>query len=157
MIMSHTTAVSASFEEMSREVVSYVFSTMLETDVIAGELPDKSAHFPIVGTIYFAGGWKGAVFMEFEENLALDMAAHLLKADRPARIDRDVRDAVGEVVNMVAGNLKPILPDESHMSMPSVVQGDDFKVSILGSNKYDRMAFRCPGGTFSLTLVQLQD
>lgn len=153
--MSQITAVSANYKEMSRDVVSYVFSTMLEMDASAESPQTEEPHYPIVGTIYFAGGWKGAILMEFEEPLAFDITAHLLKIDRPCQIDGDVRDAVGEVVNMIAGNLKPIMPADTHMSMPSVVQGGDFKVSVVGSNQHDRITFRCGDSAFSLTLVQM--
>jgi chemotaxis protein CheX len=140
---------------MSADVVSYVFSTMLEMNVSADGSRTDGTHYPIVSAIFFAGGWKGAILIEFEEPLAFDITAHLLKIDRPHQIDGDVRDAIGEVVNMIAGNLKPTMPADTHMSMPAVVQGGDFKVSVVGSNQHDRITFCCADGAFSLILVQM--
>ena len=36
----------------------------------------------------------------------------------------DVADAWGELVNMIAGNLKALVPPPSQVSLPSVVEGD---------------------------------
>jgi chemotaxis protein CheX len=155
--MNQTADVSTDFEAMSGEVVSSVFLTMLEMDVTAMDSSESDVHFPIVGTIHFLGGWKGVVLMEFEEDLAFTIAAHLMKMNKPTRIDGDVQDAVGELVNMVAGNLKVIMPENTHMSMPSVVQGDDFEVNVLGSEKTCRTYFRAPRGLFSLTLIHMGD
>ncbi|MDA1312645.1 MAG: chemotaxis protein CheX [Acidobacteria bacterium] len=155
--MSQIGAVSTNYKQVSTDVVSNVFATMLEMDASPDGPRSRDAHYPIVGTVYFAGGWKGAILIEFEESLAFDITARLLNIARPLHIDGDVRDAVGEVVSMIAGNLKPIMPPDTHMSMPSVVQGGDFKVSVVGSNQHDRMMFRSGNKAFSLTLVHVHD
>jgi len=37
----------------------------------------------------------------------------------------DVHDGLGEIANMIAGNLKPLLPPGVTLSMPSVIAGAD--------------------------------
>jgi len=45
--------------------------------------------------------------------------------------DEDVRDALGELANMLAGNLKSVLPSGVVLSMPSVIEGSDYSLRNL--------------------------
>ena len=40
----------------------------------------------------------------------------------------DVHDAICELINIIAGNVKGILSGSSHLSLPSLVRGRDFKL-----------------------------
>ena len=59
----------------------------------------------------------------------------------PAAIDDDVRDVMGELANMVAGNLKSLLPRGVDLSMPSVVEGSDYALRVCGVNAVERTDF----------------
>ena len=74
----------------------------------------------------------------------------------PAVVDSDVRDSIGELANMIAGNLKAILPSEAMLSMPSVVEGKDFALSVIGGNTSSRLTFASPHGPIAVTLVQMR-
>ncbi|MBI1356335.1 MAG: hypothetical protein GC160_18495 [Acidobacteria bacterium] len=142
--------------ELAASLVHDVFSTMLDTEAAPDPASaDPARRYPVVGAIYFAGGFKGAVLIELEHSLAFEATARLMDVPRPSRVDADVRDAVGELANMIAGNLKAILPPETMISMPSVVEGSDFVVSVVGANSSSRMAFSSPHGAMSLTLVEV--
>jgi len=53
-----------------------------------------------------------------------------------------VRDALGELANMLAGNLKSVLPSGVVLSMPSVIEGSDYSLRICGK----RLIERCRSG-----------
>lgn len=73
------------------------------------------------------GAWEGTATVEMGLQLALDVAAALY-AQPVAALSGEVGraeqslifDAVGEVVNIVAGNLKALLPQPSTLSLPRV-------------------------------------
>ncbi|GAA3531329.1 chemotaxis protein CheX [Nocardioides daeguensis] len=71
-----------------------------------------------------SGGWQGVVTVELDEALArrLTMRMLALPADEQAS-DSDVADAVGELVNMVGGNVKSLMPGPSVLSLPAVAAG----------------------------------
>lgn len=141
-------------EELAANLVHDVFSTMLGSEAWPDlETPIETA-YPVMGAVFFAGAWKGAVQVELEAGLAYRITAHLMSVPLPGRVDSDVRDAIGEVVNMIAGNLNSVLPGSAVMSMPAVVEGLDFRLSVVGATQSTRLAFASPNGRFALTLVQ---
>lgn len=52
---------------------------------------------------------------------------------QPTSFDDDVRDAMGEITNIIGGNMKPILPHGVGLSMPSVVYGRPSSLKICGN------------------------
>lgn len=143
--------------EMTAGIVRDVFSTMLGMEAHPSSAqPESLAPFPIAGAVYFTGGFMGAVVIELGYELAYGATAKLMSVDEPSQVDPDVRDSVGELSNMIAGNLKAILPGESMLSMPSVVEGQDFALSVIGGNSSSRMLFDSSKGPLQVTLVQMQ-
>lgn len=65
------------------------------------------------------GGWRGQVVVGATLGLASLVAAEMFGADLngpPTR--RDAQDALREVANIVAGNLKPLLGDHNTLGIP---------------------------------------
>ena len=104
--------------------------------------------------VYYAGAWRGALLLECAAGQGADWAARLMHLAPPLSMD-DVRDGVGEVANVIAGNLKALLPPGAGLSIPSVVQGADYSVRICGGNQFERVTFAAPGGLFRITLVEV--
>lgn len=71
------------------------------------------------------GEWNGMVTMELTgagaHQLTCGMLAMDPGADEPS--EADVVDAVGELVNMVGGNVKSLVPGPSQLSLPLVATG----------------------------------
>lgn len=97
------------------------------------ELPLLPAFEPItleaghyLAMIAITGAWTGQVVLELAVPAA-ERAARLMLAvpdeSQPVR-DADVADAVGELVNMIGGNLKGLVPAPSALSLPLVLRGD---------------------------------
>ncbi len=71
-----------------------------------------------------SGEWQGVVTVELSESLARDLTVTMLDLDAgDAVADGDVADAVGEVVNMIGGNVKSLMPGPSALSLPAVAAG----------------------------------
>jgi chemotaxis protein CheX len=71
-----------------------------------------------------AGGWDATVTVELSAPVALSLTGTMLgldESEEPA--DADVADAVGELVNMVGGNVKSLMPGPSVLSLPAVAAG----------------------------------
>ena len=96
-----------------------------------------------------------ATIWETSVALAFFITAHLEDAQRPVAVGSYVRDAVGEVANMLAGNLKALLPDGALLSVPSVVAGADYSFEIVGAGSSSRSSFSTPHGRLRLTLVEM--
>lgn len=70
------------------------------------------------------GDWHGTVRVDLEQALALALAEHMLgPAGTDPVDDADLADAIGELANVVGGNVKSLLPGDGHLSLPSVGRG----------------------------------
>lgn len=140
--------------DLSR-IVGDVFRTMLGTDAYPlFELEDTGAD-SLTASVQFVGEWHGALLLQCGARQAAAFTRALMPEPQPAYSDEDVRDALGEVINMVGGNLKSILLPGVVLSMPSVVHGSDYALHICRSNAVKTVNFASDLGTFSVSLVQV--
>ena len=63
------------------------------------------------------------------------------RAEREVSLD-DVRDALGEITNMIGGNVKALLPTPSRLSLPTVVEGADYAVTVPRTKPAGVVSFR---------------
>lgn len=138
--------------------VGEIFGTMIATETWPlTESPAKLSDHPIVGAVYLAGAWQGALLLEASAAQAFIWTQRLMSIPMPDSLDDDVRDTVGELASMVAGNLKSFLPVEMTLSMPSVVEGRQYTLRLVGDHQKIKVDFASPDGAFSVTLVQLTE
>jgi chemotaxis protein CheX len=90
----------------------------LASDVAGVPIVDK-----ITGCVYLSGAYTGSIMLQCSPLAARDAAAALFSM-APADVTQvELVDAIGEIANMVGGNVKSMLPGPSALSLPSVVQG----------------------------------
>jgi len=74
--------------------------------------------------VSISGGWDATVTVELSAPVALSLTRTMLGLDDiDDAEDGDVADAVGELVNMVGGNVKSLMPGPSVLSLPAVAAG----------------------------------
>jgi chemotaxis protein CheX len=138
------------------QIVESVFGTMLKLDVAQCGDPWFPSEDRLTSTIHLAGDWSGAVLLECSEQQACRIAGRFLDMDPPDAVDDDVRDVLGEMANMIGGNLKCILSPGIQLSMPSVIIGSDYSLRVCGSKVRERFGFQSVEGIFWITLLTLQ-
>jgi chemotaxis protein CheX len=138
------------------QIIGDVFRTMLNLTVerATGGWHNKAQ--PVTGAVYYAGSWNGALLVECTQEQSFQFTHRLMSIAPPTTVNDDVRDALGELANMVAGNLKAVLPPGVAISMPSVVEGTDYSLRICGGNDVSRMTFASELGKFRITLVEMR-
>jgi chemotaxis protein CheX len=136
-------------------IVQDVFSTMLGSGV--STLPGTWTPAPpeMTAMVYFTGEWKGAALIECNREQAFAVTSRLMSIPLPRQMNNDVLDSMGELANMIGGNMKAILPKGLDLSMPSVVEGSDYVMRICGNNRFDHFAFESDLGPFRVTLVEV--
>ena len=145
-------------KQATSDVVREIFSTMLHIDarLLEDETPGPGDH-PVVGCIHFAGPWKGALLLGCGPSEAAAFAAGLVGINPPDEVNDDVRDAIGEITNMIAGNLKSLFPKGTQLSAHSVVEGKRFTLKVCGGNETLRLRFDSDRGPFLITLVRMME
>lgn len=108
---------------------------MLNLEVQAAENENDDVKPPlelngVSGGVSFTGKMTGILYLNMTENLA-KVAANRILGDDPGRPLDEVNDVVGELTNMVTGNLKSKMADRGYncaLSIPTVMRG--LKVSV---------------------------
>jgi len=72
--------------------------------------------------ISFKGAWKGHVMLQVDPALAREMAAVMMQKDLEETEEPETLDAVGELTNIIAGNLRPLMPGYRAMTLPIVTR-----------------------------------
>ena len=140
-------------EDVVAEIVQSIFSTMVGLDVTIEEAPSSPKGDGLTASVYLEGDWNGAVCFECNRQHACHMAGHFLSISPPDVIDDDVRDVLGELANMIGGNIKSMMSSDVRLSLPSVVDGENYKFHVCGSDIKTRIAFRFSEGLFWVTVL----
>jgi len=136
-------------------IVQDVFQTMLRTEVEARDMRVEDLGPPVVSaSMHLGGNWNGAVLMQCHLSTACAFAAAMTGMAQPRTADDDVKDVMGELINMVAGNFKGLLGG-AYLSMPTVVEGQDYRLRILRGKQTARVCFQTAEGPVVLTVVEL--
>jgi len=91
---------------------------------------EKSYDWDISAVIGLSGIVKGAIIISMKTDLAIKMT-DLLTGDLRTDIDTDVVDAIGEINNIIAGNIKPKVPNGEKIviSIPTIVKGKEHSIA----------------------------
>lgn len=104
----------------------------------------------VSASIQISGVWEGAIAVHCPVRLARRIAATMFGGE----IEDDlVQDALGEVANIIAGNVKRLLPGPCGLSLPTVVEGRDYVVRIPTlSAVVAGASLECEGIPFEVTV-----
>ncbi len=125
-----------------------MFDQMFEMKLEASDSTAESSieGLQIMGTVDFAGDVTGSTQILAGETLARIITSKM--SDRPLEEIKDedeIKDVVGEMCNIVGGNLKAGFCDSGltcAISTPSIIHGTDFKVENLNMARYEHFIFR---------------
>jgi chemotaxis protein CheX len=73
-------------------------------------------------SVCLSGAWEGVLMVECEPATAALLSGTLLGLEPEETTDLDVADTLGEVANVIGGNLKNLLPGPTLMSLPVVAR-----------------------------------
>lgn len=135
------------------QIVESVFATMLSLEVCRDETPWFAGEDRLTAAVHLAGDWNGVVLLECSRGQACTFAGRFLSEAPPTVVDDVVRDTLGELANMIGGNLKCILSRGIRLSMPSVLEGSDYSLRVCGAKVQERLAFQCAEGLFWITIL----
>lgn len=136
------------------QIAKDVFGNMVDMTVEPSSGPWEPHDEIVTSAIYFTEPWQGALFVECTKSLAFVFTARLMSIDPPpTSMDEDVCDAMGELANMIAGNLKALMPANVGISIPSIVRGHDYAVKLRGAKSLSLTPCETEFGSFCLTLL----
>ena len=122
------TAVEDDVCEIAKTIWQTLFSVPLQR-----ARPGEQVHDPAVtGCVTVDGAWHGAIVLSCERALAGSLAAELFRSGTAAT-EEEMRDTIGELTNILAGNIKALLPGPVRISLPAVAMGGDYDFTVVGT------------------------
>jgi chemotaxis protein CheX len=140
-------------EEQIAEITQMVFTTVLGLDAI----PEDDASAPasddglLAGAVQISGAFEGTVTVACSPALAEHAAAILFDVPDGAATDSDTRDALSELINITGGNLKPLVPGPSKLSLPEILASSAAATAAAGK-LLGKVRFACMGETVEVAL-----
>lgn len=137
-------------EELA-QIVESVFGSMLSLEAHESVAPWPLGTHRVRAVVRVTSGWNGAVLMECDRDQACRFAARFLSMDPCDTVDDLVRDVLGELANMIGGNLKCVLKGGMRLSLPTVAEtgGDPSQ----GGQVHHRLGFQTEDGPFGVIVI----
>ncbi len=140
------------------EATTEIFETMIMLDITVGDpLEENVSSFKcsVSGVIGLAGTCKGMLAVHAPDDVAKAITSSFLGME-VEEVNDDVTDAIGELSNMLAGNIKMVLDEAGKdvtLSIPSCIYGEEYSMDCVADAEWVVMPFTIDAGTF---LVELQ-
>ncbi len=106
----------------------------------------------VSGMVGITGEQNGSVSLSFSKGCAVAIVKNML-GDEIDDIMQDVRDAVGELTNMISGQARAGLAEKGlafEGSTPTVVMGDGHTISHIAKTPIMAIPFHTPDGDFTI-------
>jgi len=142
--------------ETIAEITKGVFSTMVMLDVVDEpplDAPVLKFHETVTSMVGLAGSHSGILAIHCPKKLALLVTSNMLGMEM-TDVDEDVNDAMGEIANMVGGDVKHIFSPKGadiNLSIPTVIYGSDYALESVSSTESLVMPFVCGEERFLLS------
>lgn len=107
----------------------------------------------LAGFIQITGTWNGTVSIHCPVSLARTAASIMFDVEEKKATMDDLQDALGELTNMIGGNIKSLLPEHEgcHLSLPGVAI-TEHQLRFPGGSMVTKVAFSCQDQYFEVTL-----
>ncbi len=126
------------------QIVESVWATVLNREAApCGDGPDGAEC--LTGCVAITGAWTGNVLLHCDGAMARSAAAEMFGMPEDEVALDLVRDALGELTNIVGGNLKALFGGKCFLGLPTVADGSDYAVRVHGSRTVFRVPFVANG------------
>ena len=125
------------------QIVQEVWSSMLGLEIDPVDIEVEKGEPSVAGSVGVTGASDCLISLEISEIGARQLAAAMFGLDEDDVSDDDIGDTVGELTNMVGGNIKSLLPEPSTLSLPVVAHGAAPTLRVVGAKTLLHQVFMC--------------
>jgi chemotaxis protein CheX len=106
-----------------RAIVEQVWASYLDPEGASPLLPAPPAEpsQDVSAAVSVTGAWRGHVVVACSAEASRHATGALLGVELADVTPEDITDAVGELANIIGGNVKSLLPEPSALSLPHVL------------------------------------
>ena len=137
------------------QIVSDIWTSMLGFPVQARSAPaEMNGTRHLSASVQISGGWDGTVLVSCAEGVADLVVRRRVLLDVEHRRRHLARQALGEVANMTAGNVKALVESYCRLSLPMVAEGRELAISIPGSRVVAQASFDCDDAPLTIEVYE---
>lgn len=139
------------------DVTKEIFESMIMLEVTPDQpLTEHVSRFTasLSAMVGFAGFKQGNLIIHAPKDVAIGLTRDFLGVEIES-INEDVQDAMGELANMIAGSLKPLISNGGknvELSLPSVVYGEEYTMTVVAKADWIIVPFTVTHGRFLVGL-----
>lgn len=135
-----------------RAVVDAVLTATFGLTAVEGPAP---VDVPMISSLVgIAGSWNGAVLVGCTLPLARRLASSMFGVPDAELTQDHLEDTMGEMANMVGGNVKAIIPPSNSLSLPTVVEGRDYRVRVPQTSVVHDLVSHVDGEAIRVTVLE---
>ena len=117
-------------------------------------VPPRNDVRTFTGCIQVSGPWEGAVTVHCSEALAGVITGAMFGSEPADCTPEEVRDALGELANMIGGNVKALLPEGCRISLPTVADGIAYHLSVPGTRPVVAVTWLCDAEPLMVRMLE---
>ena len=106
-------------------IAEQVWSSYLDPEGLSPLMPFPAPAqlVEVSASVSVTGAWRGHVVLSCSATASKNAAAALLGVEFDEVTTEDIADALGELANIIGGNVKSLLPEPCALSLPHVLLG----------------------------------
>lgn len=142
-------------EREIRAIVHGVWSTQLGLEIADVPISSEPPRAPtITAAIHIDGDFRGGIRFCSSQTIARRAGAVMFNVAEDHVTEDDERDVVGELTNVIAGNIKALMRGSNSISLPTIVEGSDYKVSAIDIKSTKNFVFVLDGEFMTVTVFE---
>lgn len=106
--------------------------------------------------VQISGAWVGVVTLNCPETLSHKITEIMFQLSAESASLEEVQDAMGEIINMIGGNLKSVMPPPCHLSLP-IVAVNGHSLHFPMTQIVCRVTMQCLNQLFQVTILKQKE
>ena len=128
-----------------------VFGQDLTQDSEVGSAPDSDN---VAAAVDIGGAWSGRLMITFPHELARQVTAEMFDVPLSEAEAELMRDALGEIANIIGGGVKALVGEECTLSLPTFAEGASCIQEMRRGQELSRVGFAAKEHRFEVTLLE---
>jgi chemotaxis protein CheX len=141
----------------ARQFISEIWQLIVDREVRSVATPPTATEDWVAGCVQITGNWRGQVIIEMPISLARKLTMVMMSLPAPADVTPELfEDALGELVNMFAGNVRAVMPPPTYLSLPVVGSSSSFDIQGVNYRRLIELGFETCGDVFGVRVSQVE-
>ncbi len=141
-------------EETFHKIIEDTWASTLDFQICSRLSADLAGEGEIAVCVGISGKWNGEVYLRCPLPLGRLIASAIFQTEGDSASRDEIVDALSELIHIVGGNLKALLPQPVTVSLPFLVDPITSQYSVQDSRTVCQLTLGSAGYTFEIALKE---